>query len=161
VPPHRFIMVNHSRARQLVYLHCSSIFRAENAKIRRLKKVTQLLSQHKASIKVLIDEFTLETIASVAKQLLEQKIFESPTRARKHFPELFQTSERQVAARVALEAEVARTEAEAVKETMVTSDEEWEEETQEVQNCEDQGQPTCECHNPVARNVEALRGVRQ
>ena len=111
--------------KKLVYLHCSSIFKGEKSQIRKLKKITQLLNKHKTSIKILTNEFPLGTIATVAKSLLEQRIFELQPRARLHFPELFEPSKTQEAQREASEAEVARIEAAAVQETAVTSDEEW------------------------------------
>jgi hypothetical protein len=113
---------------RLVYLHCSSIFKGANAQIRRQKKILQVLVQHKSSIKTLTKEFTVAAIAAVAKVLLDQEIFESKSRAKLHFPELFQPSETQEVEREASEAEVARIEAEAVQEAVVTSDEEWDEE---------------------------------
>ena len=67
----------HSPDGRLVYLHCSSIFSGANAQVRKAKKVSQLLNKHKASIKILTNEFTLPAVAAVAKELLEKQIFES------------------------------------------------------------------------------------
>ena len=117
-------MAKHSPDKRLVYLHFSSIFKGPNAQVRRPKKVFQLISQHKHSIKILTNEFTLEAIALVARQLLEERIFESTSRAKLHFPELFQTSEAQEADREASEAEAARTEAEAVQDVVSMNGEE-------------------------------------
>lgn len=97
-----------------------------------------MLSQHKASIKTLTQEFTLDAIAAVAKQLLDDNVFGSQSRARLRFPELFETSKTREAERKASEANVAKFEAEAIHENLVTSDEEWEEEV--VENCTSQGQ---------------------
>ena len=119
---------------RLVYLHCSSIFHGANAQIRRQKKITQVLSKHKDSIKILTDDFSLDAIVTVAKALLDEQIFQSKFRAQLHFPELFQPSETQEAEREASEAEVARIEAEAVQETVVTSDEEWEDEILDIRS---------------------------
>ncbi len=134
-------MVTHLPDQRLVYLHCSSIFNGANAQIRRLKKVTQILSEHRNSIKVLTNEFPLNAIAAVAKGLLDEQIFALEARARLQFPELFQPSETQEAEREASEAEVARIEADVVQETVVTSDEEWEEEILNVKTSLDQGAP--------------------
>ncbi|KAL9614420.1 MAG: hypothetical protein Q9167_001091 [Letrouitia subvulpina] len=109
---------------RLVYLHCSSIFNGANAQVRRVKKISQLLEKHKASIKILTNEFTLPAIAGIAKDLLEQKIFESLPRAKLRYPELFQPSETQEAERAASEAEVVRVEAEAAHDIVLTSDDE-------------------------------------
>ncbi|KAL8822446.1 MAG: hypothetical protein Q9191_006820 [Dirinaria sp. TL-2023a] len=109
---------------RLVYLHCSSIFSGANAQVRRAKKVSQLLEQHKASIKILTKEFTVPAIAAVAKELLEERIFESLPRAKLRYPELFQLTETQEAERAASEAEVVRIEAEAAQDLVLASDDE-------------------------------------
>ena len=65
--------------KRLVYLHCSSIFSGPNAKVRRPKKVSQLLEQHRGSIKILTKESTLPAIAAAAKELLDEEIFNPRT----------------------------------------------------------------------------------
>ncbi|KAL8901596.1 MAG: hypothetical protein Q9207_005123 [Kuettlingeria erythrocarpa] len=107
---------------RLVYLHCSSIFSRANARVRKAKKISQLLEKHKASIKILTKEFILQDIATVAKELLDAKIFESLPRAKLRYPELFQPSETHGAERPASEAEVIKIEAEAVQDVVLTSD---------------------------------------
>lgn len=138
-------MVAHLPDRRLVYLHCSSIFKGTNTRIRKLKKIIQLLSQHENSLKILTNEFTLDAIAAVARWLLDERIFESQARARIHFPELFQPSETQEAEREAAEAEVARIEAETAQETVVTSDEDWGSEIAGITSGQDQ-QPATDAH---------------
>jgi hypothetical protein len=125
-------MAKRSPAQRSVYLHCSSIFSGANAQIRRPKKISQILSQHRKSIKILTNEFPLDAIAVVVKCLLDERVFESTSRARSRFPDLFQSSGTQEAERKVSEAEAARSEAKAVRETVVTSDEEWEGEILEV-----------------------------
>ena len=109
---------------RLVYLHCSSIFSGANALVRKAKKVSQLLQTHRASINTLTREFTVSDIATVAKELLEEQIFESQPRARLRFPELFQPSETREAEREASEEEAIRIEAEAAQDLVLTSDDE-------------------------------------
>lgn len=109
---------------RLVYLHCSSIFSGANAQVRKAKKISQLLQKHKASIEILTREFTLPAIAAIAKELLEEHIFESLPRARLRYPELFQPSETREAERAASEAEVLRIEAEGAQDIVLTSDDE-------------------------------------
>ena len=108
--------------KKLVYLHCSPIFSGANAKVRRPKKIYQLLEQHKVSITIPPKYFTLPAIATVVKELLDEEIFESPPRAKLIYPELFQPSEAQEAERAASEAEVVRIEAHAVHDIVVRSD---------------------------------------
>ncbi|KAI4288295.1 MAG: hypothetical protein L6R35_002444 [Caloplaca aegaea] len=110
--------------RRLVYLHCSSIFSGANAQVRKAKKITQLLQKHKGAIKILTKEFSLPAVAAVAKELLEDGIFESLPRAKLRYPELFQPSETQEAERAASEVEVIRIEAEAIQDVVLTSDNE-------------------------------------
>ena len=122
--------------KRLVYLHCSSIFSGAKAKVRKPKKIFQLLEQQKSSIEIPLKEFTLPVIAAVVKELLDEKVFESPPRAKLLYPELFQPSETQGAERAASEAEVVRIEAEAAHDIAVTSNDEGEDEcleTEEVQ----------------------------
>ena len=109
---------------RLVYLHCSSIFTGSNAQVRRLKKVTQLLSKHTASIRALTEIFTMNDIATVAKKLLEEGVFESLPLAKRRFPGIFQRTEAEEATWKASEAEVTRIEAEEAPEGIATSDEE-------------------------------------
>ena len=119
--------------KRLVYLHCSSIFSGANAKVRKPKTISRLLEQHKGSVKLLTKESTLPAIAAVAKELLDEEIFESLPRAKLLYPELFQPSETQEAERAASEAEVVRIEAEAAHDIVATSDEEGEDECLEIE----------------------------
>jgi len=109
---------------RLVYLHCASIFSGASGQVRRVKKISQLLEKHKTSIKILTKEFTLPAIAAIAKELLDEQIFESLPRAKLRYPELFQLTETQEAERAASEAEVVRIEAEAAQDIVLTSDDE-------------------------------------
>ncbi|MCJ1400112.1 hypothetical protein MMC11_003315 [Xylographa trunciseda] len=126
---------------RLVYLHCSSIFSGGNAHVRRAKKVVQLLEKHKTSIKILTNEFTIAAIAAVAKELLEERIFDSLPRAKLRYPELFQPSGTQEAERAASEAEVIRIEAEAVQEIELTSDAEGGDECLDFEQTEKRTEP--------------------
>ncbi len=126
---------------RLVYLHCSSIFSGANAHVRKVKKISQLLEKRKASIKILTKEFTLPAVAAVAKELLEDQIFESLPRAKLRYPELFQPSETQEAERAASEAEVIRIEAEAAQDIILTSDDEGEDECLAFEQGKQQAEP--------------------
>ena len=109
---------------RLVYLHCSSIFTGTDAEVRKLKKVTQILLKHKASIRGLIDEFGLENVSVVAKKLLKERVFESLHRAQLRFPELFQRSEAEEVGGTDPEAEVVSFGIEAAHEALGNSEEE-------------------------------------
>jgi len=123
--------------RELVYSYCSSIFSGANAHVRQLKKVTQVLSKHKRSITALTDEYSLNEIATVARQLLMEGIFESPSRAKLRFPELFQQSEPQESSSGgASGADVAEIDARAAHGILPALDEEGEEELQEREHDE-------------------------
>ena len=126
---------------RLVYLHCSSIFSGANAQVRKPKTVTRLLQERKASIKILTEEFPLPAIAAIAKELLEEQIFESLPRAKLRFPELFQTSETQEAERAASEAEVVRIEAEAAQDMVLTSDDDGGDECLDYEQGEQRAKP--------------------
>ena len=141
---------------RLVYLHCSSIFSGANAQVRKAKKVSQLLEKYKASIKILTKEFTLLAIAAVAKELLEEQIFESLPRARLRYPELFQPSETREAERAASEAEVLRIEAEAAQDIMLTSNDEGGDECLDFE----QGEGRAEPEGTLKDKVEAPDNVQ-
>ncbi|KAL8921012.1 MAG: hypothetical protein Q9208_005903 [Pyrenodesmia sp. 3 TL-2023] len=126
---------------RLVYLHCSSIFSGANAQVRKAKKISQLLGKHKTAIKILTKEFSLPAIAAVAKELLEERIFDSLPRAKLRYPELFQLSETQEAERAASEAEVIRIEAEAAQDIVLTSDDEGGDECLDPEQGEQKAQP--------------------
>ena len=111
-----------------VYLHCSSIFSGANTHVRKVKKIPQLLEKHKVFIIIFTQGFTLSAVAAIAKELLEEQIFEFLPRAKLRYPELFQPSETQEAERAASEAEVIRIEAEAAQDIVLTSDGEGEDE---------------------------------
>ncbi len=108
-----------------VYLHCSSIFNGPNACVRKAKKISQLLWEHRTSIEALTDEFTLEAIAVVAKELLEARLFGSLPRAKLRVPELLlPPSGSQEPVRTASEAEIIETHAEAAQDTVLITDNE-------------------------------------
>lgn len=109
---------------KLVYLYCSSIFNGENAKIRKSRKVVQLLEDHKHSIRLLENQFSMQAIAAVVKDLLEKQIFESIPRAKLRFPELFKTSKTQEAKRAALQASIVAMEAKTADARATRSDDE-------------------------------------
>ena len=135
---------------RLVYLHCSSIFSGTDAHVRKGKKILQLLEKHKASINILTNEYTLQAIAAVAKELLDEQIFESLPRAELRFPELLQLSETQVADRAASEAEAIRIETKAAHDIVLTSDEEGGEERLDV----GQGEKRAELKRKLEDNAE-------
>ena len=146
---------------RLVYLHCSSIFSGANAHVRKVKKISQLLEKDKASIKILTKEFTLPAIAAVAKELLEEQIFESLPRAKLRYPELFQPSQTQEAERAASEAEVLRIEAEAAQDMVLTSDDEGGEECLDFGQGEQRAEPEGTVGNKAkAPNNVAISAIR-
>ena len=108
--------------KRLVYLHCSFIFSGANSQLRKAKAISRLLEKHKASIKILTNEFTLPAIAAVAKELLEEHIFESLPRAKLRYPELFQSPKGREAERAASEVEALKAEAEAIQDIVSTYD---------------------------------------
>ena len=113
-----------SPAENLVYLHCSAIFVGKNAEIRRLKAVRRRLSDRRTLIRALTQNFSILDIATVAKRLLEEGLFQSVPQAKRRFPELFQQPEAKGAKNKASEANVARLKPEEAHEAVSTSEEE-------------------------------------
>lgn len=109
---------------RLVYLHCRSLFEGAMAQLRREKSIRPVLKANQASISFLTEEFSIDVITSVAKELLQDGIFESTSRAKLRFPELFETTPAQNLERAASEAKVARSEAAAIEEAIELFDQE-------------------------------------
>lgn len=93
---------------------------------------------------------------SVAKELLEEQIFESLPRAKLRFPELFQPSETQEAERAASEAEVVKIEAEAAQDIVLTSDDDGGDECLDYEQGEQRAEPAeiLEDKNETPDNVQ-------
>ncbi|KAH0562157.1 hypothetical protein GP486_003143 [Trichoglossum hirsutum] len=108
--------------RSSVYLSCRGVFSGANAKLRKLKSIQKLLQERQQSIRSLTIQYDINSIAAVAKYLLEARVFESTTVAQRHFPELFRVSEARASVRNASEAEAAKSEAEAVRAVAIASD---------------------------------------
>ena len=108
----------------LVYSHCSFIFTGTNAEVRRLKNVRKILVEHKASVRGFIDHFGLDNVSAVAQKLLKERVFETPRRARRRFPELFEKPEAEGNGGTALEAQLLSFETAAAREALGTSEEE-------------------------------------
>ena len=60
------------------------------ALFRRGPSIKNLLQKHRNSIAPLLREFSLDAICFVAQELLRERIFEFPAKAKLRFPELFQ-----------------------------------------------------------------------
>lgn len=74
-----------------MYLHCRNVFTGPNARVRKVKKVRKLLEKNQHSFATLADDYNLETICNVAKELLDAGIFNSTSKAETQFPELFRS----------------------------------------------------------------------
>ncbi|KAJ5169018.1 uncharacterized protein N7482_004612 [Penicillium canariense] len=101
---------------RLVYLACQHIFRGSNSHVRKLKAVKGLIEQNRLALSDILREHDIDRTSTVAKKLLENRVFNSTLRARTRFPELFDVSPTQSAEREASEAEAARDEANTVQE---------------------------------------------
>lgn len=95
----------------IVYISCRGIFTDAHTRIRQPKAILRRLESFKHVLQPLLAQYKLDAIAAVAKLLLEDKIFESPLRAREAFPTIFAAPD---AERQALEAETTRSETAAV-----------------------------------------------
>ncbi len=102
---------------RLVYLALNGVFKGENSKVRNLKPIRKLITNHKSQLEIrnLIEEYNLEILCNVAKTLLEQQIFESTLKAKIQFPEVFEVSPSQSAERAISEKEAVRSEQVAIE----------------------------------------------
>ncbi|KAJ5640355.1 uncharacterized protein N7484_008217 [Penicillium longicatenatum] len=109
-------MVQSDPDERLIYLACQNIFRGAYSQVRKLKTVKGLIRQNELALTDILREYDINRTSTVAKKLLESEVFDSTLKARIRFPELFDVSPTQSAEREASEAEVARDEANTVKE---------------------------------------------
>ena len=100
-----------------VYLALNNIFRGADAQLRKPKKIRELIlkCRHHINVRNLIEAHNIENVCNVAKNLLEQQIFESTLKAKIRFPEVFEVSPAQSAERSVSEQEAARSEADAIQ----------------------------------------------
>jgi hypothetical protein len=109
-------MVQNDPDERLIYLACQHIFRGSNSQVRKLKTVKGIIRQNELALTDILREYDIDRTSSVAKKLLESKVFDSTLKAKIRFPELFDVSPTQSAEREASEAEAAREEANTVRE---------------------------------------------
>lgn len=84
---------------------------AGDSQLRALKKIKEKIRlQNSAALTALVQEHNLENVANVAKRLLEDKIFQSTSKAKLRFPELFEASVTRSASRADPGQEVAEAE---------------------------------------------------
>lgn len=86
-----------------VYTDCRSIFVGAGALFRKSSSIRNLLQKHRNSITSLLREFSLEAICLVAQNLLRERIFEFPAKAKLRFPELFQITSTETPKEAALD----------------------------------------------------------
>ncbi|PPJ52916.1 hypothetical protein CBER1_11771 [Cercospora berteroae] len=83
-----------------VYMALRHVLVAGDSQLRALKKIKEKIRlQNSAALTALVQEHNLENVANVAKRLLEDKIFQSTSKAKLRFPELFEASVTQSAGR--------------------------------------------------------------
>ena len=109
-------MTNNLPDERVVYLALKEFFKGTDAQIRKAKKVHDVVqgAQLNADVRDLIQQHNLDNVCQVTKSLLEKQIFASTLNAKIHFPEVFEISPAQSAARSVSEAEAARLEADAI-----------------------------------------------
>lgn len=74
-----------------VYTQCRSIFVADKAKIRKEKKIEEVLRQNRTKLTDLFSKYPTDAIVDVVRDLLTDRIFEDFAMAMRRFPGLFQT----------------------------------------------------------------------
>lgn len=111
---------------RVVYLALKSIFKGQNAQVRKNKTVSKLIKQHKTqeSVANLLREYNFDIVCGLASTLLSAEIFDSTLKAKVRFPELFDPSPTQSAEKEASEAEAARYEADVIRHALQLGSEE-------------------------------------
>lgn len=108
-------MVSNAEKRR-VFVLCRPIFSGENARVRKLKKVKEMVNSSRKSLSPLLNELGEAKLVEALRSLLENRIFESELRAKAEFPDLFRPSPSRHAQRQASEVNAAQSTAEALDE---------------------------------------------
>ena len=113
-----------ARDQQRVFLVYRTVFAGPSALIRKAKKVREVVQQHryKPAFQPIVHDFGFEKVCEIVKLLLEEQIFESALKAKIAFPQLFQISQARDVQHTASEADIARSEAEALEEIASAND---------------------------------------
>ena len=106
-----------------MYLHCRNVFTGPNAGVRKVKKVRNLLEKNQHSFATLADDYGLETICKVSKELLDAGIFNSTSNAETQFPELFRSPNSGWEESDSSDFEATRSELNAMEEIMSSEEE--------------------------------------
>jgi hypothetical protein len=88
---------NHMNARKLsdrqrVFLAYRELFNGTNAAVRKTKAIRSIVLSHTPASQVSTADTHLDTVISILKSLLNDRVFESEEQASKFFPELFPDS---------------------------------------------------------------------
>jgi hypothetical protein len=75
--------------RQRVFLVYRELFNGTNAAIRKTKSIRSIVLSHAPTLQISTVDTHLDTVISILKSLLNDRVFESEEQASKFFPELF------------------------------------------------------------------------
>lgn len=102
---------------RVVYLALINVFKGSDAAIRQPKSIRKFIlkNQNQLDVADLIKAHDIDIVCNTARTLLTEKIFQSTREAKIRFPEVFDVSPAQSAAREASEVEAARNEAHAIE----------------------------------------------
>lgn len=84
--------------------------------MRTLKILKGLINQNELALTDILREYDIDSSSSVAKKLLESRVFDPTLKGKIRFPELFDVSPTRSAEREASEPEAARNETATVRE---------------------------------------------
>ncbi|OTB00697.1 hypothetical protein M426DRAFT_65441 [Hypoxylon sp. CI-4A] len=104
-----------------VYLACRPIFTGDKAQLRKAKKVREEIVKRPQAL-VSVNDFTIEKVVEITRDLLERRVFESELKAKVEFPELFYSSPAQEVQRETSEIDAAKSTAEALEEIVSSAE---------------------------------------
>lgn len=81
-----------SEEERKVYLACRPIFTHQTALLRKRKKIRELVNQHKIPLGDTLAELGEQKLVKTLEILLYDGIFQSDSKAKEAFPEIFQSS---------------------------------------------------------------------
>ena len=97
-----------------VFVASRTVFAGPSALIRKNKKINDLVLKHQQSLKEIIREYGTVRVADIVKSLLESRVCESETIARKRLPQLYRTTEVQEIRHTRSDDHATKPEAEAL-----------------------------------------------
>ncbi|ODM16652.1 hypothetical protein SI65_08159 [Aspergillus cristatus] len=75
-----------------IFLACKAIFIGPNALLRKSKTIKKRITKHQAALNTSIPNFEINRVTNIVQALLKKQVFQSDTKAKMEFPDIFTPS---------------------------------------------------------------------